>query len=175
VRLLIEPYNRQLVGLNNNSSKLKKLPKEARRDLLRQLLRQAQKREQLRSLKIVVRSYKLQQAYYYLNHDTAEQLSSQPNIDSCIYVSMPVELNSKKHCDHSYRTWLNSFMLGLILVIRLMVTPSASVKQHHDRRLSEVETPPKATAKGPPKRTHFHCYIHLQRDETEGRSLLVPF
>jgi hypothetical protein len=100
---LLRPHDRQLVGLNNNSSKLKKLPKEARGDLLRQLLRQAQKREQLRSLKIVVRSYKLQQAYYYLNHDTAEQLSSQPNIDSCIYVSMPIELNSKKHCDYSYR------------------------------------------------------------------------
>jgi hypothetical protein len=28
VRLLIEPHNRQLVELNNDSNKLKKLPKE---------------------------------------------------------------------------------------------------------------------------------------------------
>jgi hypothetical protein len=35
VRLLIEPHNRQLVGLNNDSSKLKKLPKELRGDALR--------------------------------------------------------------------------------------------------------------------------------------------
>jgi hypothetical protein len=54
-RLLIKPHDRQLVGLNNDSSKLKKLPKEAKGDALRQLLRQAQKREQLRSLMVVVR------------------------------------------------------------------------------------------------------------------------
>jgi hypothetical protein len=77
VRLLIEPHDRQLVGLNNDSSKLKKLPKEARGDALRHLLRQAQKREQLRSLRVVVRSQVLQQAHYHLNHDTAEQSSSQ--------------------------------------------------------------------------------------------------
>jgi hypothetical protein len=36
------------------------------------------------------------------------------------------------------------------------------LKRHHDRGLSEVETPPKAAASGPPKRTHFHCHIHLR-------------
>jgi hypothetical protein len=35
VRLLIEPYDRQLVGLNNDSNKIKKLPKELREDALR--------------------------------------------------------------------------------------------------------------------------------------------
>ena len=54
MRLLIEPHDRQLVGLNNDSSKLKKLPKEARGETSRQLLRQAQKREQLRSLRVVM-------------------------------------------------------------------------------------------------------------------------
>jgi hypothetical protein len=45
VKLLIELHDRQLVGLNNDSNKLKKLPKEGRGDVLRQLLRQAYKRE----------------------------------------------------------------------------------------------------------------------------------
>jgi hypothetical protein len=30
VKLLIEPHDKQLVGLNNDSNRLKKLPKEAR-------------------------------------------------------------------------------------------------------------------------------------------------
>lgn len=55
MKLLIELHDRQLVGLNNDSSKLKKLPKEARGGALRQLLRQVQKREQLRSVRVVVR------------------------------------------------------------------------------------------------------------------------
>jgi len=59
VKLLIEPQDRQLVGLNNDSNKLKKLTKEARGDASTQLLRQVQKREQLRSLRIVVRPYVL--------------------------------------------------------------------------------------------------------------------
>jgi hypothetical protein len=35
VRLLIKPHDRQLVGLNNDSNKLKKLPKELKEDALR--------------------------------------------------------------------------------------------------------------------------------------------
>jgi hypothetical protein len=84
VRLLIELHDRQLVELNNDSNKLKKTPKRVRNIALRLLLRQLQKREQLRSLRVVVRPYVLQQAHYYLNRDTAEQLSSHQNIDSYI-------------------------------------------------------------------------------------------
>jgi hypothetical protein len=40
VRLLIEPYDKQLVRLNNDSNKLKKLPKRVRSVALRLLLRQ---------------------------------------------------------------------------------------------------------------------------------------
>jgi hypothetical protein len=76
VRLLIEPYDKQLARLNNDSNKLKKLPKRVRSVALRLLLRQLQKRELLRSLRIVVRPQVLQQAHHHLNHDTAEQSSS---------------------------------------------------------------------------------------------------
>jgi hypothetical protein len=40
VRLLIEAYKPQLVELNNDSNKVKKLLKETREDALRQLSRQ---------------------------------------------------------------------------------------------------------------------------------------
>jgi hypothetical protein len=53
----------------------------------------------------------LQQAHYHLNHDTAEQSSSQQSIDSYIYQSRPVELNTRKYRDYSYSALLNSFML----------------------------------------------------------------
>jgi hypothetical protein len=85
VRLLIEPHNRQLARPNNDSNKLSKPPKGARKVVSRLLLRQLQKREQLHSLRVVVRPQVLQQAYDHLNHDTAEQSSSQQNIDSYIY------------------------------------------------------------------------------------------
>jgi hypothetical protein len=68
----------------------------------------AQKTEQLRSLRVVVRPQVMQQAYHNLNHDTAEQSSSQQNIDSYIYQASPLELNTKKYRDNSYCTWLNS-------------------------------------------------------------------
>ena len=108
MRLLIEPHDRQLARLNIYSNKLKKLPKRARNVALRLLLRQIQKREQLRSLRVVVSPQVLQQAYHHLNHDTAGRSSSQQNIDSYIYQLMPLEVNSKKHRDSSDRTWLNS-------------------------------------------------------------------
>jgi hypothetical protein len=76
VRLLIELYEPRLVELNNDSNKLKKLPKRVRNVALRLLLRQLQKREPLRSLRLAVRLQVLYQAHYYPNHDTAEQLSS---------------------------------------------------------------------------------------------------
>ena len=82
MRLLIEPHNRQLARLNNDSNKLRKLPKRARNVASRLLSRQLQKREQLRSLRVVMRPQVLQRAYRRLNHDTAEQSSSQQNIDS---------------------------------------------------------------------------------------------
>jgi hypothetical protein len=53
VRLLIEPYDRQLVGLNNNSNKLKKLPKRVRGEALRLLLSLIKKRGLSRGLKVV--------------------------------------------------------------------------------------------------------------------------
>ena len=111
MRLLIEPHDRQLARLNIYSNKLKKLPKRARNVALRLLSRQIQKREQLRSLRVVVSPQVLQQAYHHLNHDTAEQSSSQQNTDSYIYRLRSIELNSKKYRDYSHRTWLNSFML----------------------------------------------------------------
>jgi hypothetical protein len=43
--LRIKPFDRQLIGLNNNFSKLKKLLEEVRENALRQLLRQVRKRE----------------------------------------------------------------------------------------------------------------------------------
>jgi hypothetical protein len=55
VRLLIEPHDRQLTRLNNDSNKLLKLPKRVRNVASGLLLRQLQKREQLRSLRAVVR------------------------------------------------------------------------------------------------------------------------
>jgi hypothetical protein len=55
VRLLIELHGPRLVELNNDSNKLKKLPKRVRNVALRLLLRQLQKREPLRSLRLVVR------------------------------------------------------------------------------------------------------------------------
>jgi hypothetical protein len=54
----------------------------------------------------------LQQAHHHLNHDTAEQSSSQQNIDSYIYQSRPLELNTRKCCDSSDCTWLNSLKFG---------------------------------------------------------------
>jgi hypothetical protein len=112
VRLLIEPYDRQLARLNNDSNKLKKLLKMVRNVALRLLSRQLQKGELLRSLRLVVRLQVLQQAHHHLNHDTAEQSSSHQNIDSYIYQSTPLDLNTRKYRDNSYRTWLNSFMLA---------------------------------------------------------------
>jgi hypothetical protein len=85
MRLLIEPHNRQLARSNYNSNKPSKLLKRARNVVSRLLSRQLQKREQLHSLRVVVRPQMLQQAYYHLNHNTAEQSSSQQNIDSYIY------------------------------------------------------------------------------------------
>ena len=54
-RLLIEPHEQLLVELNNNSNKLKKLPKRVRGVASRLLLEQLQKRELLRMLKVVER------------------------------------------------------------------------------------------------------------------------
>jgi hypothetical protein len=50
----------------------------------------------------------LQQAHHHLNHDTAEQSSSQQNIDSYIYQLRPLELNTREDCDSSDCTWRNS-------------------------------------------------------------------
>jgi hypothetical protein len=44
VRLLIEPHDRQLARLNNDSNKLKKLPKRVRKEALRFLLGLIKKR-----------------------------------------------------------------------------------------------------------------------------------
>jgi hypothetical protein len=76
VRLQIEPHEPQLVELNNDPDKLKRLPKGLRNVASRLLLRQLQKKEQVRSLRLVVRLRVLQQAHHHLNHDTAEQSSS---------------------------------------------------------------------------------------------------
>jgi hypothetical protein len=63
-------------------------------------------------LRVVERVQVLQQADHHLSHDTAEQSSSQQNIDSYICVLRPVELNFRKYRDNSDRTWLNSFKCG---------------------------------------------------------------
>jgi hypothetical protein len=76
MRLLIELHEPRLVELNNDSNKLKKLPKGVRNVALRLLSRQLQKREPLRSLRLAVRLQVLYQAHHHPNHDTAEQLSS---------------------------------------------------------------------------------------------------
>jgi hypothetical protein len=55
VKLQIEPPEPLLVKLNNDFNKLKRLPKEVSNVALRLLSRQLQKREQLRSLRLVVR------------------------------------------------------------------------------------------------------------------------
>ena len=55
MKLLIEPHDRQLVGLNNDSNKLKKRPKRVRGIASRLLSKQLQKRELLRMLKVVER------------------------------------------------------------------------------------------------------------------------
>jgi hypothetical protein len=112
VRLLIKPHDRQLARLNYNSNKLKKLPKRARNVASRLLSRQLQKGEPLRSLRLVVRLQVLQQAHHHLDHDTAEQSSSHQNIDSYIYQSRPLELNTRKHRNCSDRTWLSSLNLS---------------------------------------------------------------
>jgi hypothetical protein len=52
------------------------------------------------------------QPHHHLNHDTAEQSSSHQNIDSYIYQSRPIELNTRKYRDYSDRTWLNSLNLS---------------------------------------------------------------
>jgi hypothetical protein len=44
VKLLIEPHDRQLARLNNDSNKLKKLPRRVRKEALRLLLRPIKKR-----------------------------------------------------------------------------------------------------------------------------------
>jgi hypothetical protein len=84
-RLLTSPHEQLLVELNNDFNKLKKRLKRVRSVALRLLSKQLQNRELLRRLKVVERPQVLQQGYYYLNHDTAEQSSSQQNIDSYIY------------------------------------------------------------------------------------------
>ena len=53
MRLLIEPHDRQLARLNNDSGKLKKLPKRVRRGASRLLLRLIKKRGLSRGLKVV--------------------------------------------------------------------------------------------------------------------------
>jgi hypothetical protein len=60
----------------------------------------------------VERTQVLQQAHHHLNHDTAERLSYQQNIDSCIYQSMPLDLNTRKYRVDNYCTWLNSLKLS---------------------------------------------------------------
>jgi hypothetical protein len=53
VRLLIEPRDRQLARLNNDSNKLKKLPKRARGGASRLLSKLIKKRDLSQSLKVV--------------------------------------------------------------------------------------------------------------------------
>jgi hypothetical protein len=45
-----------------------------------------------------------------------------------------------------------------------VVSKHGFVKAAVEQGLSEVESPPKAAAKRPPKRLHFHRYIHILRD-----------
>jgi hypothetical protein len=86
-RLLIEPHKQLLVGLNNDSNKLKKYPKTVRGIASRLLLKQLQKRELLLRLRIVERLQVLQQAHHHYNHDTAEPSISQLDLDSYILYS----------------------------------------------------------------------------------------
>jgi hypothetical protein len=84
-RLLIKPHEQLLAGLNNDFNKLKKYTKEVRSIVLRPLSKQLYQRELLRRLKWVERPQVLQQVHHHLSHDTAEQSSSQQNIDRYIY------------------------------------------------------------------------------------------
>jgi hypothetical protein len=63
-------------------------------------------------VRVVVRPQVLQQARYHLNHDMAEQLSSQQNTDSYTFQSRPLELNFQKSHDYSNCTWLNCLKLS---------------------------------------------------------------
>jgi hypothetical protein len=111
-RLQIKPHVQLLVELNNDFNKLKKRLKRARGITSRLLLKQLQNKELLRRLKVVERPQVLQQGYPHLNHDSAEQLSSQQNIDSYIYQLRPIELNTRKYRNNTYCTWLNSITPG---------------------------------------------------------------
>jgi hypothetical protein len=110
-KLLSRRLEQLLVELNNDSNKLLKLPRLVRGEASTQLLMQAQKREQLRSLRVVETPQVLLQHLYHLNHDTAKQSSFQQNIDSYIYQSRHIELNTRRHRDNSDCTWLYSLKL----------------------------------------------------------------
>jgi hypothetical protein len=47
-----------------------------------------------------------------------------------------------------------------------VVSKHGFVKAAVEQGLSEVESPPKAAAKRPPKRLHFHRYIHIGSDSS---------
>jgi hypothetical protein len=61
---------------------------------------------------VVGRPQVLHRAHHPHNHDTADQSGSHQNIDSYIYQSRPVKLNTRKYHDYSNRTWLNSLKLS---------------------------------------------------------------
>ncbi|KAF1359480.1 hypothetical protein EJ07DRAFT_120225 [Lizonia empirigonia] len=88
-----------------------KTAQRGKRRRLKVATKAGSKKEQLRSLRVVVRPQVLQQAHHHLNHDTADQSNSQQNIDSYIYESRPIELNSRESRNNSDRTWLNNLIL----------------------------------------------------------------
>jgi hypothetical protein len=140
------------------------MPKIVRRGASRQLLKQAQKREQLRCLWVMERPQVLQQLHHHLSHNTAERSSSQQNIDSYIYQLRPLDLNTRKNRDNSYCMWLNSLKLSCWFgclggwlrradgYAGRMVTPGTSVYMH---LLS----------------THQRCSIGLRLGEYAGHSM----
>jgi hypothetical protein len=107
-KLLSRLLEQLFVGLNNDSNKLLKLPRRVRREVSRQ----TQKIEQLRSLRVVDRLQVLQQLCHHLSHNTAEQSSFQQNIDSYIYQSRHIELTPRRYRNNSYCRWLNSLKFG---------------------------------------------------------------
>jgi hypothetical protein len=54
-----------------------------------------------------------------------------------------------------------------------VVSKHGFVKAAVEQGLSEVESPPKAAAKRPPKRLHFYRYIHIESDNVILCAVLV--
>jgi hypothetical protein len=95
VRLLIEPHDRQLVGLNNDSNKLKKMPKGVRGEVSRLLLKLIKKRGLSRGLKVVRSLMSLMWLLQPQPRAAGAQSELQCDFYNYIYQPRPIELTAK--------------------------------------------------------------------------------